>query len=158
MRWNKIIILCCVILLFGSSIFPIATGIQIKSETLEEPIIQGRIIDLKPLDDLPPYFSWRDIDGVDFTTAIRNQAPYPSCETFAIVAAVETMVQYDVGYPFGCDLSEAHLYYFSGGNTKWGSYPENNTNFLQKYGIPDESCWPYPDENYQYPLNTTCSN
>jgi parallel beta-helix repeat protein len=155
MRWNKIIILCCVILLFGSLIFPIATGIQIKSKTLEEPIIQGRIIDLKPLDNLPPYFSWRDIDGVDFTTAIRNQAPYPSCETFAIVAAVETMVQIKVDYPFGCDLSEAHLFFFSGGTIDWGSYPENNTKFLKEYGIPDEACWPYPREKHQYPLNTT---
>jgi len=105
--------------------------------------------------DLPSYFSWRDIDGIDFTTPIRNQVRLPSCETFAITAAVETMVQYKVGYPFGCDLSEAHLYFFSGGNTDWGSFPENDTNFLKKYGIPDESCWPYPKDNFQYPLNTT---
>ena len=62
------------------------------------------------VDDLPSYFSWRDKDGVDYTTPIRNQAPFPSCETFAIVAALETMVQYKVRYNFGCDLSEAHLF------------------------------------------------
>ena len=79
---------------------------------------------------LPSYFNWRDIDGVDFTTPIRNQAPFHSCETFAIVGDLETMVQYKVGYPFGCDLSEAHLYFYSGGNLNWGSFPENDTNFL----------------------------
>jgi parallel beta-helix repeat protein len=105
--------------------------------------------------DLPAYFSWRDIDGIDFTTPIRNQAPFHSCETFAIVGALETMVQYQVGYPFGCDLSEAHLYFFSGGNLDWGSFPENDTNFLKEYGVPDEACWPYPSEVKQYPLNTT---
>ena len=105
--------------------------------------------------DLPSYFSWRDIDGIDFTTPIRNQKRLPSCETFAIVAALETIVQYKVGYPFGCDLSEAHLYFYSGGNTDWGSFPENDTNFLKEYGVPDEACWPYPNDNYQYPLNTT---
>ena len=78
---------------------------------------------------LPPYFSWCDIDGVDFTTPVRNQINYPSCETFAFVAAVETMVQWKVGYPFGCDLSEAHLFFWSGGNVEWGSYPENDTNY-----------------------------
>ena len=108
-----------------------------------------------PATTLPSYFSWRDINGVDFTTPIRNQAPFASCETFAIVAAVETMVQYSVGYPFGCDLSEAHLYFYSGGNLNWGSYPENDTNFLKDYGIPDEACWPYPKEKKLYPLNTT---
>ena len=104
---------------------------------------------------LPSYFSWRDIDGVDFTTPIRDQSPYPSCGTFAIVGALETMVQYKVGYPFGCDLSEAHLFFYSNGTTNWGSYPENDTQFLVDYGVPDEACWPYPKKLYQYPLNTT---
>ena len=104
---------------------------------------------------LPSSFSWRDINGVDFTTPIRNQTPYPSCESFALTAAVETMVQYQVGFPFNCDLSEAHLFFFSGGNIIWGSYPENDTEFLKDYGIPDEACWPYPKDKYQYPLNTT---
>ena len=102
--------------------------------------------------NLPSEFSWRNINGVDFTTPVRNQKRLPSCETFAIVAAVETMVQYKVGYPFGCDLSEAHLYFFSGGNTDWGSFPENDTNFLKEYGVPDEACWKYPSDNFQYPL------
>jgi parallel beta-helix repeat protein len=104
---------------------------------------------------LPSSFSWRDINGVDFTTPIRNQTPYPSCESFALVAAIETMVQYKVGFPFNCDLSEAHLFFFSGGNIVWGSYPENDTKFLKEYGVPDEACWPYPKDKYQYPLNTT---
>jgi parallel beta-helix repeat protein len=104
---------------------------------------------------LPSYFSWRDINGTDYTTPIRNQAPFASCETFALVAAVETMVQIEIGYPFGCDLSEAHLYFYSGGNLNWGSFPENDTNFLRDYGVPDEACWPYPKEKKLYPLNTT---
>ncbi|MEA2055266.1 MAG: C1 family peptidase, partial [Candidatus Thermoplasmatota archaeon] len=107
-------------------------------------------------DDLPSYFSWRDIDGVDFTTPIRNQIRLHSCESFALVAALETMVQCEVGYPFGCDLSEAHLFFFSGGNMEWGSYPENDTDFLVEYGVPDEACWPYPEDHFPYPLNTTC--
>jgi len=105
--------------------------------------------------DLPTNFSWRDIDGVDFTTPIRNQAPFASCETFALTAALEVMVQYQVGYPFGCDLSEAHLYFYSGGNFDWGSYPENDTKVLVESGIPDEACWPYPKVRKVYPLNTT---
>ena len=104
---------------------------------------------------LPSYFSWRDIDELDFTTPIRKQMPYASCETFAFVAAVETMVQWKVGYPFGCDLSEAHLYFWSNGNLDWGSYPENDTYFLVEYGVPDEACWPYPKEKKLYPKNTT---
>ena len=108
------------------------------------------------LAELPSYFSWRDIDGVDFSTPIKNQSPYGSCETFALTAALEIMVQYKVGYPFGCDLSEAHLYFHSGGNLDFGSFPENDTNYLVEHGIPDEACWPYPSDLKAYPLNTSC--
>jgi cathepsin B len=66
-----------------------------------------------------------------------------------------------VGYPFGCDLSEAHLYFWAGGDRSWGSYPENDTNFLVEYGVPDEACWPYPDPDapqVMLPKNTTAPN
>jgi parallel beta-helix repeat protein len=133
---------------------PLVQGLQSDSETFVLPIKKEKYSSLETL-VLPSSFSWRDINGIDFTTPIRNQKPYPSCETFALVAAVETMVQYNVGYPFGCDLSEAHLFFYSGGNIGWGSYPENDTRFLKEYGVPDEACWPYPHDKYQYPLNTT---
>ena len=144
-----------IILLLGNIIFPIVKGIQIESEKFQESKQEGRIINLKPLKNLPSSFSWQDVNGADFTTPVKNQAPYPSCESFALTAAVEAMVQIEVGYPFGCDLSEAHLFFFSGGTIDWGSYPENDTKLLMEKGIPDEGCWPYPNDLYQYPLNTT---
>jgi parallel beta-helix repeat protein len=153
-KTNTLIIILCTILLVGNSFFPLIQAVQDDSETILLPQIEEQGSSEKPL-VLPSSFSWRDINRVDFTTPIRNQAPYHSCETFALVAAVETMVQYAVGYPFGCDLSEAHLFFYSRGNLNWGSYPENDTNFLKEYGVPDEACWPYPHDVFQYPLNTT---
>jgi parallel beta-helix repeat protein len=148
------ILVFCTIFLIGNSMLPLVQGLQNDSETFVLPLKQDERISLETM-VLPSSFSWRDINGTDFTTPIRNQKPYASCETFALVAAVETMVQYNVGYPFGCDLSEAHLFFYSGGNLGWGSYPENDTRFLKEYGVPDEACWPYPQDKYQYPLNTT---
>lgn len=151
---NHIVLLLCTFSLLSTGYLSAIQASPTDSRTLMTP----RLAENQALEEtfvLPSSFSWRDINGVDFTTAIRNQAPFPSCETFALVAAVETMVQYKVGYPFGCDLSEAHLFFYSGGNIEFGSYPENDTKFLKDYGIPDEACWPYPHENIQYPLNTT---
>jgi len=54
---------------------------------------------------LPPVFSWRNIDGVDYTTSVKDQRPAPTCEAYALVAALETLVQSQIGYPFDCDLS-----------------------------------------------------
>lgn len=154
---TTMIIVLFTILLVGSSFFPLIQAVQHDSESNLLPHKEEESISEKSL-VLPSSFSWRDINGVDFTTPIRNQGPIPSCETFALVAAVETMVQYKVGYPFGCDLSEAHLFFYSGGNMAFGSYPENDTKFLKEYGVPDEACWPYPHDKYQYPLNTTSSD
>ncbi len=143
-----------IMILLVSFVAPIASSLKIHTKTIKEPYVETKSFNGDTI-NLPSSFSWRDINGIDFTTPIRNQAPFHSCETFALVGAVETMVQYEIGYPFGCDLSEAHLFFYSGGNLDWGSYPENNTRYLQEYGIPDEACWPYPRIKLQYPLNTT---
>ena len=153
---KKITVYGILIILF-SSIFVTSINASnlINTKRIDKTDFEKSSFYIKSKSILPSYFSWRDIDGVDFTTPIRDQGSIPSCETFAFLAAVETMVQYSVNYSFGCDLSEAHLFFYSGGNINWGSYPENDTEFLKEYGVPDEACWPYPKEYYQYPLNTT---
>ncbi len=155
MKKNIAVILFYVFLLLGSAIFPTVLSNPNSTEKTTEPTLDGNIIDLKPLDNLPSSFSWRDQNGVDFSTAVKNQRGYPSCESFAMLSALEAMVQIKVGFPFECDLSEAHLFFWSGGVINWGSYPENDTKFLKEYGVPDEACWPYPRDKFQYPLNTT---
>ena len=103
--------------------------------------------------ELPSYFSWRNINNTDYTTPIKNQAQCPSCEAYAIVGALETMVQYEVGYPFGCDLSEMHLFLCSGGTCKWGVRLPNCTQYLQEFGVPDEGCFPDPHRAWDTPCN-----
>lgn len=154
MKRIRVILVLCTLFFLGNALFPFVQGAALHSETDFSADAQEKC-NAEETFVLPSSFSWRDINGVDFTTPIRNQNPYPSCESFALVAAVETMVQYTVGFPFNCDLSEAHLFFFSGGNIIWGSYPENDTKFLKEHGVPDEDCWPYPKDKYQYPLNTT---
>ena len=154
---KKEIIVAVICLLFITN-FQVALGASLNEN-------QKSNSDLKTIDfmgwdtdDLPPSFNWADVNGTDFTTSVRSQSPFASCESFAYVAAVETMVQIKVGYPFGCDLSEAHLFFHSNGNLEWGSYPENDSNYLVEYGVPDEACWPYPKERKLWPKNTTCPN
>ena len=150
-KMKKKIIVLVIISLFLLTGFQSSQAINLKNDLK----VENKTSNVSSSDELPSYFNWRDRDGVDFVTPIRNQGMFPSCETFAFTAAIEAMVQIKVGYPFGCDLSEAHLFFFSGGNIEWGSYPENDTNFLVEYGIPDEACWPYPEERAQLPLNMT---
>jgi len=69
-------------------------------------------------ENLPPYFSWRDVDGVDYVTPVKNQAPAPTCEAYALVAVLETKMQYKLGKIYNPDLSEAHLYFYAGDDKK----------------------------------------
>ena len=103
----------------------------------------------------PSSFSWCDINGVDYSTPIKNQAPCPTCEAYAVVAALETLVQYQVGYPFGCDLSEIHLFFCSGGDANWGVNVQNCANYLVDYGVPDEGCSPEPHRSFETPCSET---
>jgi len=154
MKQKKVVLIILSMFITASFATSLGTSIKIDDSKFSEQTIENEIV---TSDVLPSYFSWRDRDGVDYVTPIRNQAPYSSCESFAIVAAMETMTQYKVGMPFDCDLSEAHLWFNCDPTIEWGSFPDNNLNYLKDYGIPDESCWPYPDDGEMHAPNETCS-
>lgn len=99
---------------------------------------------------LPSSFSWQNINGTDYTTSIKDQAPAPTCEAYALCAALETLVQYKVGYPFECDLSEIHLFFYPGGNIQWGVHVVDAANYLIEHGVPDEGCSPDPHRSYEW--------
>jgi len=104
--------------------------------------------------DHPSSFDWRDIDGVDYTSPVKNQAPAPTCETYALCAALETIVHYQVGDNFGCDLSEAHLFFYPGGTCQWGVDVQQPAEYLITHGVPDEGCFPDPHRPYDFPFES----
>ena len=103
---------------------------------------------------LDEYFSWRDIDGVDYTTSMKTQGSCPSCEAYGLVAALETIIQYQLGYNFECDLSEAHLFFYPGGTCDWGVNVSHAADYLVEYGVPDEGCYPDPMRGYDVPYES----
>ena len=100
-------------------------------------------------EDLPESFSWRDIDGIDYSTSVKDQQPCAACESFAMVSIIETLVQHEVGYHFNCDLSEALLFFMNNGSCKHGANFTKMLNFLMEYGVPDEGAFPYGNRNYE---------
>jgi hypothetical protein len=105
-------------------------------------------LSIEKTDSLPDKFSWKEINGLDYTTPVKNQELCKSDASFALIACLETMVQYELGYPFYCDLSEAHLFYGSGGSFEFGVNISNCTNYLVEFGVADEGCYPYPERSY----------
>ena len=142
---KAVILIVGLLFLLNTCVCPLVSTQEIEyQDSLDESV-----------NDLPSSFSWCDVDGVDFSTSIKNQAPCPSCETYALVAALETMVQYQVGYPFNCDLSEMHLFLCSGGTCDWGVNITKCMKYLKEYGVPDEGCFPDPGRSWDTPCNVT---
>ncbi|MCX6667906.1 MAG: hypothetical protein NTV74_06715 [Euryarchaeota archaeon] len=103
-------------------------------------------------------FSWRDINGTDFTTPVKNQEFCKSDASFALIACLETKVQYEIGYPFYCDLSEAHLFFNCNGTCDKGVNISVCADYLKNYGVPDEGCFPYPERYCSVPDYTNISD
>ena len=60
--------------------------------------------------DLPPYFSWRDMNGTDWTTPAKDQGSCGSCWDFAALGALESIIQIREGCPaLRLDLSEQYV-------------------------------------------------
>ena len=105
-------------------------------------------------ESLPPRFCWRDINGIDYTTPVKNQEPAPTCEAYALCACLETLMQYRAGELFNPDLSEAHLFFYAGGTCNWGVNVSHAAEYLVEYGVPDEGCFPDPHREYDFPFES----
>ncbi len=100
---------------------------------------------------LPAAFSWRDINGTDYTTHIRDQSPAPTCEAFGLCAALETKMQYQLKELYNPDLSENHLYFYAGGTIEQGYVNiVDAAQYLMEVGVPDEGCFPDPHRPVDY--------
>jgi hypothetical protein len=105
--------------------------------------------------DLPASFSWTNINGIDYTTPIKDQSPAPTCEAYALNAALETIMQYKTGELFQPDLSETHLYFYAGGTYEQGGVNVHDAaDYLINHGVPDEGCYPDPHRPFDYPYTS----
>ena len=138
---NKTLPLIVITLLLLTPLYSISTGV--KSNISFEKT------------NLPSSFSYRNIEGVDYTTPIKNQAPAPTCEAYALCAALETMIQYNVQEIYAPDLSETHLYFYAGGTYESGYVNLiDAVHYLMQMGVPDEGCYPDPHRPYDYPFTS----
>ena len=99
---------------------------------------------LKEQVELPSYFDWRNKDGEDWLTPVKDQGPCGSCWAFSAIGAVEA--QYNIftnNASFDPDLSEQYLVSCSGAGSCEGGYISKALDFIKRNGTVDEECMPY---------------
>jgi hypothetical protein len=109
-----------------------------------------KLISQKQKIDLPSTFNWDNINGVSYLSPVKNQMPSPTCETYALCCSLETQVKRQVGADYDCDLSEVHLFLYSGGTNQWGVDINEPAEYLVNWGVPDEGCFPDPHRPYDF--------
>jgi C1A family cysteine protease len=93
----------------------------------------------------PAQWDWRNVNGKDWTTPIRDQVKCGACGAFASAAVVEMNWQIYAKKAFsGIHLSEAEIFFCGCGKccgTGW--YLNKAFDFLKQKGVQDESSYPY---------------
>ncbi len=93
---------------------------------------------------LPSQLDWRNKEGQNWVSPMKDQANCGSCVAFAAIGVLETQYKISSLFPsFNIKLSPQYLFSCGGGVCEIGWQPESAAGFLQKFGAPDESCMQY---------------
>ncbi|XP_029025992.1 dipeptidyl peptidase 1 [Betta splendens] len=97
---------------------------------------------------LPERWDWRNVDGVNFVSPVRNQASCGSCYSFASMGMLEARIRILTNNSETPILSPQQVVscseYSQGCD---GGFPYLIGKYAQDFGIVDESCFPYIAKN-----------
>jgi putative hemolysin len=94
--------------------------------------------------DLPSSFDWRNYQGANWMTSVKNQGWCGSCWAFSAVGVVEA--HYNIIYnrpDLNLNLSEQDLLSCSGAGSCGGGHSGPALAYMQRTGVVDDGCMPY---------------
>ena len=108
------------------------------------------VIDAKSANDLPDKFDWRNINGVNFLSPVRNQGRCGSCYAISLIESLEARLRVkekDITRP----LLSAEFVLRCGIYTQGckGGYAYSGGRFIRDFGVPTEKELPYKPASRQ---------
>lgn len=105
----------------------------------------------------PASFDWRNYNGYNYVTPIRDQGNCGSCWAFATAAAIESQTLIGDNTPgIDLNLAEQILLSCSSAGSCGGGYISSASNFIRDTGLPLETCYRYTAANGSCP--SACLN
>jgi C1A family cysteine protease len=132
-------------------------GLRLVPEEMDR--LAAMVAEMIPMAvEFPPAWDWRDVDGANWTTPIRDQKGCGSCVAFGTVATLEAMLKlHQQDASLQPDLSEAHLFFCGCGDCcDKGWWPSYALDYAKNSGVPGETCFPYQDHNM--PCANSCAD
>jgi hypothetical protein len=99
---------------------------------------------------LPPKFDWRNHNGKNWMTTVRDQAKCGSCWAYSAVGVVEAKYNIEQGYSTSVNLGEQYLVSGCGENNPGdclGGYKDVALITFRDIGVGSEKCYPYQSGN-----------
>ena len=96
----------------------------------------------------PASWDWRNYDGENWLSPVRNQSSCGSCWAFAAIGITEAHHNIISGNPdLNLDLSEQELVSCAGAGDCGGGYSTSALYYIKNTGVSDEACFPYTASN-----------
>lgn len=88
-------------------------------------------------------FDWRNYNGKNFMTPVRDQSLWGACWAFATIGSVEAKYNIEQGKQMNLRLSEWDLHYQIKHGVNAGAWPSSAYNVIRAGGTVDGSCNPF---------------
>lgn len=126
-------------------------GVLIDPQVASAQLMVARAADpvaFAALPAAPHKIDWRQVDGANYVTPVRDQGACGACVAFATVAVVESRlaIQQRRTDP-DADLSEASLFFGAGRRCVDGWWPDAAMSYARTKGIGSEADFPYPGQD-----------
>jgi len=127
------------------------TGVELSDGDLE--LIQMGDVSggEKGWSSLPKFFDWRDYQGKNYMTPVKDQYTCGSCWAFATVGATEGKINAFYNNPdLDISLSEQDLISCSPAGSCSGGSPNDAFNYIENTGITNDTCLEYGVPPFPY--------